>query len=264
MQFNFYVSGLSVIAPGVAGWLEFCDNLANQNWPDTSIQLPNLPQLPAAETRRMSQTIKLALAAANEAWSMAKLDTANIASLFASSNGDTDIMHYLGEILATKERAMSPTKFHHSLHNAPAGYWTIATKINAPSLAIAAGQLTFARALLEAALFCQLEAKSILLVAYDIEPVDCLKKYIPIECTFATALLLSPSKSPQSLARINMQLVNQVSAVETSIPTVAWQQHNPIAKSLPLLCLLAQQQSGQITLATSASQCLSLDVRYHD
>ena len=40
-------------------------------------------------------------------------------------------MHEICETLATAERQVSPTRFHNSVHNAPAGYWSIATQSRA-------------------------------------------------------------------------------------------------------------------------------------
>ena len=52
-------------------------------------------------------------------------DPATLPSVFASTHGDLAITDYMCETLATDPTAVSPTKFHNSVHNAAAGYWTI-------------------------------------------------------------------------------------------------------------------------------------------
>src|SRR3546814_16767116 len=52
-------------------------------------------------------------------------DPASLPSVFASTHGDLPIMDYMCATLASEPRTISPTKFHNSVHNAAAGYWTI-------------------------------------------------------------------------------------------------------------------------------------------
>ena len=47
---------------------------------------------------------------------------------------------------------LSPTRFHNSVHNAAAGYWSIATGCHQPYSALGAGRYTFANGLFAAAL----------------------------------------------------------------------------------------------------------------
>ena len=49
------------------------------------------------------------------------------------------------------ERELSPTRFHNSVHNAPAGYWSIATQSREPSTSLCRDDESFQAALLEAA-----------------------------------------------------------------------------------------------------------------
>jgi hypothetical protein len=50
--------------------------------------------------------------------------------------------------------ALSPTRFHHSVHNAASGYWAMASHSMAASTALSAFQNSFAAGLLEAATQC--------------------------------------------------------------------------------------------------------------
>jgi hypothetical protein len=60
-----------------------------------------------------------------------------------------------------------PTRFHNSVHNAPAGYWGIATGCTAASTSLCAYDATFAAALLETATQVQASGQAAVLVAFD-------------------------------------------------------------------------------------------------
>ena len=63
---------------------------------------------------------------------------------------------------------MSPTKFHNSVHNAAAGYWTIGTGCMAPSNSLSGYECSFAAGLLEAAAQCAADRRPVLLVGFDV------------------------------------------------------------------------------------------------
>ena len=69
--------------------------------------------------------VAVALEVALAACRAADRDPATLPSVFASTHGDLAITDYMCETLATDPTAVSPTKFHNSVHNAAAGYWTI-------------------------------------------------------------------------------------------------------------------------------------------
>ena len=62
-------------------------------------------------------------------------DPATLPSVFTSAHGDLAVNDYMSSTLATQPTAISPTRFHNSVHNAAAGYWTIATGCHAASSA---------------------------------------------------------------------------------------------------------------------------------
>ncbi len=82
--------------------------------------------------------------------------------VFASSDGDGDIVHRLCTALATPAAAVSPTDFHNSVHNAATGYWSIGAHSQAPSTAICAYDGSFSAGLLEAACQIAVEARPVL------------------------------------------------------------------------------------------------------
>src|SRR5690606_42059827 len=60
------------------------------------------------------------------------------------------ITDYMAATLASDPRSISRTRFHNSVHNAAAGYWTIGAGCTAAATAVSAGPASFAQGLLEA------------------------------------------------------------------------------------------------------------------
>ena len=69
--------------------------------------------------------------------------------------------------LASAPLTLSPTRFHNSVHNAAAGYWTIGANAMAPATAISALQGSFGQGLLESMVQLATGSDAVLLVAYD-------------------------------------------------------------------------------------------------
>ena len=90
-------------------------------------------------------------------------------SVFASTHGDLAITDYMCTTLVATPALISPTKFHNSVHNAAAGYWTIGTSCHAPYTAISAFHHTFGAGLLETAVQIACEQQPVLYVAFDVE-----------------------------------------------------------------------------------------------
>src|SRR5690606_42046368 len=102
------------------------------------------------ERRRAPDSVALALEVALAACTAAGRDPARLPSVFAPTHGDLGITDYICTSLAADARALSPTRFHNSVHNAAAGYWTIGTCCHAPATAISSLDAHFAQRLLEA------------------------------------------------------------------------------------------------------------------
>jgi hypothetical protein len=97
----------------------------------------------------------------------ADVDPASLPSVFASTHGDLAITDYMCATLADDPRAVSPTRFHNSVHNAAAGYWTIGSGCVQATTAISSYDASFAQGLLEAMSQLAAGAAQVLLVAYD-------------------------------------------------------------------------------------------------
>ena len=126
------------------------------------------PQLLAPnERRRAPETVAVALDVALAACVAAGRAPASLPSVFASTHGDLAITDYMCSTLTGDARAISPTRFHNSVHNAAAGYWTIGAGAMQAATAISAYDATFAQGLLEAMVQLATGNEAVLLVGYD-------------------------------------------------------------------------------------------------
>lgn len=123
--------------------------------------------LAANERRRAPETVAVALDVALAACQAAGRDPAALPSVFASSHGDMAITDYMCSTLASEPRTISPTRFHNSVHNAAAGYWTIGAGAMRPATALSALEASFAQGLIEALVQLAAGDDAVLLVGYD-------------------------------------------------------------------------------------------------
>ena len=147
---TLYVSGISTLGPGLAGWEGSRAVLAGESpLCEAAPPEPSASLLPPNEQRRSSESVRWALHVAQEAMQQADADAREVASVFASSDAETGVLDRLCTALATPQRTISPTLFHHSVHNAASGYWGIATGSRQSSTALACYDSSFCAALLE-------------------------------------------------------------------------------------------------------------------
>ena len=246
-----YVEGIGLCGPGLAGWEASRTLLAGvRPYVSMPVVVPPSALLPANERRRMIMTGKLTMAVGSEAFFHAGRDAAVTPTVFTSSGGDGETVHQILEELATPEREVSPTRFHNSVHNAPAGYWSIATRSHEPTTALCGHDASFAAGLLEAAAQVTAESRPVALIAYDLPYPEPLNAVRPIVSLFATALILSPAATDHSLARLTIAL-RRDGATPTLMPDAALEEMrigNPAARSLPLLAALARHAAETVAL----------------
>ena len=224
---------------------------------------PSASLLPPNEQRRSSESVRWALHVAQEAMQQADADACEVASVFASSDAETGVLDRLCTALATPQRTISPTLFHHSVHNAASGYWGIATGSRQSSTALACYDSSFCAALLEAAAYVQIEERPVLLVAYDLPPPPPLYAARPLRGGFAAALLLTQAPALRNLARLDLALSNDRSEGATSMDDARLEEirnGNQAARSLPLLAAIARQRISEVRLDYLEDQYLVIQV----
>ncbi|MCR4302082.1 MAG: beta-ketoacyl synthase chain length factor, partial [Sulfuricaulis sp.] len=264
LKLLIYVDGIGVWAPGLAGWAASREILAGgKSYQATVLPRPTPAILPPTERRRSSNTTLLAIQAAEEAVECAAANPQELATVFASSSGDLDILHDLCAALALPERQVSPTRFHNSVHNAAAGYWSIACGSQRPSTSLSGHDFTFAAGLIESIAQIAEECQPVLLVAYDWPPSLPLHAKRPLSAAFGVGMMLSSQKSERSIAALRIEMTTSC-ANKTSIMSDAGMETlrcgNPAARALPLLAVIARQQSAIVSLDYLDGNCLQIGV----
>ncbi len=279
-----FVESVGILAPGLAGWIASREILAGER-PYAAEPLPATiaTLLPANERRRTTATVKLALHVAQEAMAQAALTPgpspggrgessltpgpspggrgeSPVCTVFASSGGDSEVLDKICTALTLPDRPVSPTQFHHSVHNTPAGYWSIATGCTQPSLSLSAYDSSFSAGLLEAAALAFAEAAPVLLVAYDLPLPFPLSERRAIVAPFAVALLLNPAPTERRRAVLRLQPATTEPADRLDDAGLErLRAGNPAARSLPLLSAIARRESGRAVLSDGGAS-LSVDV----
>ena len=258
-----YLEAIGVFAPGLQGWAAASQVLAGE----CAYRPEPLPKykpahLPPNERRRATALVRLAFGACEDAVGGRLEDAAGLASVFAASGGDYGINDQICRALARPDRVVSPTQFHNSVHNAAAGYWSIATRSRASSVSLSAYDFTAAAGFIEAFTMVAVEQWPTLLVLYDNSVCWPMQGKRPITQPFSAALWLTPERSPRTLAAIAMTLEHGPGAeTPATIPALELLRHdNPAARCIPLLELLARKASGSVQLATAGGQWLRLDI----
>ena len=255
------LQAIGVIAEGLVGWQDTASLLRAER-PYVGAEIPPLKpsMLKPNERRRTTRTIKIALQAAEEAlqeWT----DQAQLLSIFSSSEGDLDIIDQICIALSREDRPVSPTQFHNSVHNAPAGYWSIGSGSRQASSSLAGLNGSFAAGLMEAAVQAVAEQKPALMVGYDQPPPPLLKAFMPIASPFAVALLLTPETDSRGIARLVLEPAATDEESKMSNPELEQLRlAAPAARSLPLLEAVARRESARLTMPYLPGLKLQLDL----
>ena len=258
-----YVRGVGLIGPGLPDWRSGARVIAGEESYSPQPTLVPMPEgLPAAERRRTALIVRLGVSVAQQALAHAGVAADEMPAVFTSSAGDGLICHEICETLATSERQVSPTRFHNSVHNAAAGYWSLATGATAPSTALCAYDGSFGAGLLEALVMASVEARPVMLSAYETPYPEPLHAKRPLPDSFAVAMVLAPTPAAETQAKLIVSLCEEeMPADRLSDPRLeGLRAAIPAARSLPLLRLLARGESGRVVLDYLDAQRIAVEV----
>lgn len=250
---NLYVEGIGLLGPGFSSWEEGRHQLDGRTpYVAQKTVLPSPMSLPPAERRRAGAVIKVSLAVGHEAVNAAGLRAVDLRSVFTSSGGDGINCHEICLALASNDRLISPTRFHNSVHNAASGYWSISTGAMASASVLCAHDGSFAAGLLEAMTQASVEDSPVLLVAYDTDYPEPLRSKRPVPDTLGVAMVISPQRSPRSMARLSLDCATALTdAAAHKMEDAALEflrQTIPAACALPMLQSIAQQKDTALIL----------------
>lgn len=256
-----YLDGIGLIGPGLETWSAARPILAGAAPYESRALTVAAPQsLPPAERRRTGLAIKVALAAAQEAIATGQLDARQLAAVFSSSGADNDNCDAICKVLASDDRHISPTRFHNSVHNAPAGYWGIASGAMTPATVLCAHDGSFGAGLLEALTQVVVEGWGTLLVTYDMPYPEPLHARRPLPAALGIALALMPERSAQSLARIELSLSDAAPHALAEPALEALRRGLPCARGLPLLQAVARGAEARVVLDYLAPLSLAMEI----
>jgi Beta-ketoacyl synthase, N-terminal domain len=257
---ELFVEGVGFWTSRLPGWEQARAVLrAEAPPPEAAAARPAPALLPPAERRRAPDTVAVALEVAARACASARRDPRTLASVFASTHGDLAISDSICDTLARAPLQISPTRFHNSVHNAPAGYWSIGTGSVKPYTAVTARYYTFGAGLLESAVQALSENAPVLYVAYDIEARGPLATMQPSRGVLAAALVLAPQSNARSLVRLALEVRETKNAHSTPARAhnAALVEGNAMAGCLAFFEALAD------AVECSVVQALSPDLALH-
>lgn len=265
---RIYVESIGLFGTGFEHWAQGAAILrGEQPFIATDFPLPSPEWLPPAERRRTSDIIRLALCAGREALTSANQAITDTYTVFSSSGGSGEVIHQICESLVTREREVSPTRFHNSVHNAPAGYWGIATRNEFPSTSLCAHDASFAAGMLEAAAQSMQCTQPVLLLVHDLKYPEPLNGVRAVMGLFSVALLLRAGRTSEAKFSIDVSLAAHdagMNAPGVSIMNNAalenFRTSNPAARSLPLLAAMANRSNKSVMLENVNGSRLLLDI----
>ena len=242
-----WLHGVSLMGPGLEHWAQAAPLLrGEQAWAAAPTLLPSAEALPAAERRRASRVVRTALAVGLGA--MRGHDAAEVATVFTSSGADGHNCHALCEQLAGEDRAISPTRFHNSVHNAASGYWGIATRSMAPSQVLCAHDASFGAGWIDAVGQLGCDGGELLLVSYDAEYPEPLHSVRPVPDAAGIGLWLGREPREDSLGTLHSELVRAPFDRHAEPPLERLRADFPALRGLPLLQRIAQGDERPVVL----------------
>ncbi|WP_299877576.1 beta-ketoacyl synthase chain length factor [uncultured Cocleimonas sp.] len=244
-------------------WQELSELLTTGATAENTASSPKPEIIPANERRRAPLPVKLAVESSWQATQSAGLDPKGLACVFVSGLGDTQLTDYMCKVLATENMQLSPTKFHNSVHNAAAGYWTISTGCMKAANSVAGFNESVSLAILEAVTQCVQEQAPVQITFYDAPSSEILKPLLKNDQSFSASLIIEPvlESNQNDSNLLEMQLVSQATEwpeldLETHLDTSYKQ--NPSARILAVLNMLTKDSADTVLLPLSAETSLQL------
>lgn len=257
MTLEAYIEGIGFWAPGLPTWADAVAYARGGTLPEAAPKRPSPELLPPNERRRAPDTVAVALDVALAACAAAARDPKTLPSVFASMHGDLGITDYMATTLAAAPETVSPIRFHNSVHNAAAGYWTIGTGAMAPATALSAFDATFAQGLVEACAQLATGSDAVLLVGYDSASAGPLAHVSPSTGLLGGALVLARAPGP-GRTRLAVALEDGEPGPADG-PLARLGAGNAMAPMLPLFDGLATRPAGSCRMNAGPSRVLAIE-----
>jgi Beta-ketoacyl synthase, N-terminal domain len=270
MTHTIYIQSVGLFGTGFDNWASAQGILSGSTpYVATATAPPSPDWLPPAERRRTSDIIRLAMVAGREALTNAAVSASDSVTVFSSSGGSGEVIHQICESLASEERDVSPTRFHNSVHNAPAGYWGIAAKNQWPSTSLCGHDASFAVGLIEAIAQAKSQEQPVLLLVHDLPYPEPLNGVRPVNGLCSIALLLNATQTDAMQYTVEVSVLQNADPNRSASPMSkelapeleAMRIGNPAARGLPLLEAMAKRSQTDVFIAGTNQTLLKLSVR---
>ena len=260
-ELEFQILGVGAWGENFRNWHDLTSILLGQKIEVEPSKGPKPEIIPANERRRAPLSVRLAVETSWQACQDAQIDPENLASVFVSGLGDTQLTDYMCRVLASDNKALSPTKFHNSVHNAAAGYWTISTGCMQAANSVAGFECSVPLTIFDALIQSQAEQQPVLLSFYDAPCSDVLHKLMGNEHAFSASIIIAPVNQALSLPVYKASMLTQHSEWPKFTGNKLLETcyiKNPVARILPLLELLALQEEKEIMMPLSSASTLQI------
>ncbi|NOX28266.1 MAG: beta-ketoacyl synthase chain length factor [Gammaproteobacteria bacterium] len=231
--------GLGAWGPGFENWQQLSKLLSGDTSnPAIGQRTPKPDIIPANERRRSPLAVRMAVETSWQACQAANIDPKQLNCVFVSSLGDTQLSDYICSTLASEHKQLSPTKFHNSVHNAAAGYWSISTGCMKSTNSLAGFNESVSLTLLEAMSQCVVEHCSTLITFYDVPSSKILGDIYPNDEAFSASLIITPNDKKEDGLNLNAEVIETVSSwpnMQFPAPLQACYEHSPTARILAIL-----------------------------
>lgn len=260
MNVKLGILGCGLCAPGLPDIDALSRVFAGAGLGDEKPGSAAISLLSPRERRRCPETVRMSMAAAEQACRAADVDPARPDAVFTSGMGDLMISDYMCRTLADTPDLLSPMRFHNSVHNAAAGYWSIGAGARGDVTALSGATDSLITGLIEAAARVQADGAQVLLVIYDSVADGPMRAVWPARHPFAAALLLGAAG--QGMAGIALTPENGIGADECPpLPAGLAERvtDNPAARALHLLALASGCHASAVRLAAAQGPGLRIE-----
>lgn len=252
--------GCGLSAPGLPDVEALAAVLAGGELGEERPGSESISLLSPRERRRCPETVRLSMAAAEQACRAAGIAPAQPDAVFTSGMGDLAISDYMCRTLAETPELLSPMRFHNSVHNAAAGYWSIGAGARGDVTALSGATDSLVTGLIEAAARIESDRQPVLLVVYDTIADGPMQAVWPARHPFACALLLGPADNAAAAMRFEPEpglTTDRCPALPAGL--AARMEDNPAARALHLLALALDHHSEPVRLAARQGPGLRIE-----
>ncbi len=232
------IVALGAWGEGFLDWPGLQDLLQGGAVVENVVGAPKPDIIPANERRRAPLPVRLAVESSLQATQSSGFDAKELSCVFVSGIGDTQLTDYMCKVLATDNKQLSPTKFHNSVHNAAAGYWTMSTGCMKAASSIAGFGESVPLALLEAIVQCLQENVPVLLTFYDAPSCTVLQGLLKSDQAFSVSMIIVPLASKKEGTLLTVEVKQQAAdwpVIDLPENLQHCYENNPAARLLPVL-----------------------------